>query len=793
MKKLKKADYIIILILAVLAGLVVFISISGKSEENEKSDLLPTNTYTRISDFNGQKLGIKVGSSFEQPTIDNFPDSEYDYLDTDSDLLLALQSGKINGFLEDEPVIKLMSLENHELAYFVNPINKEDYCLGFPKEGSKTKLIKNQFNELINKLWNTNEFDRLKNKWIDGPEDLKELDEYDLTGENGELIIAVQPDHPPFSYYKDNKLVGYTVDLCCIFGREYGYSLRFEDTKISSMILGLSTGKYDIGASAMTITEERAKSIDFSNPIYHGGMMFITRASLVSGSNICSAESKADEADVKSFDGRVIGIRTGSAFEPITLEMFPNSEYRYIDMDPDLILALQEGKIDAFIDDEPVAKMICYNNSDLAYFKDPLLIDDYSFAFSKDTAKSEILRSQFNEMINELRASGDIDRLIYKWVFGPENERVIDESGLTGENGEINAACLADSPPFAYYQNNKLSGYCIELLTLFAKKYGYKVKLEESKVTSIIAGLTSGKYDIGASIFSVTEERKKSMSFSDTIYNGGMMLIVRKADVSGSNIIYFDKETDKEKDDINGQQNTKSLWDRFTESFHRNFILENRWQMVLKGIGITCLITALSVLLGSILAFLICMLRRLDSVVANGLCNIYVKLLQGTPVLVLLMILYYIVFGNSGVESLWVAVLAFSLNFGAYGSEIMKSGIESIDKGQREAALALGFTENSAFFRFIFPQAAVRFLPVYKQEIISLLKNTSIVGYIAINDLTKVSDIIRSRTFEAFFPLISSAIIYFILAWIISIIMKRILKCVDPKQKKKTVKGVTMN
>lgn len=788
MKKLKKADYIIILILAVLVGLVVFISISGKSEENEKSDLLPTNTYTRISDFNGQKLGIKVGSSFEQPTIDNFPDSEYDYLDTDSDLLLALQSGKINGFLEDEPVIKLMSLENHELAYFLNPINKEDYCLGFPKEGSKTKLIKNQFNELINKLWNTNEFDRLKNKWIDGPEDLKELDEYDLTGENGELIIAVQPDHPPFSYYKDNKLVGYTVDLCYIFGREYGYSLRFEDAKISSMILGLSTGKYDIGASAMTITEERAKSIDFSNPIYHGGMMFITRASLVSGSDICSAESKADEADVKSFDGRVIGIRTGSAFEAITLETFPNSEYRYIDMDPDLILALQEGKIDAFIDDEPIAKMICYNNSDLAYFKDPLLIDDYSFAFSKDTAKSEILRSQFNEMINELWASGDIDRLIYKWMFGPENERVIDESGLTGENGEINAVCLADSPPFAYYENNKLSGYCIELLTLFARKYGYKVKLEESKVSSLIAGLTSGKYDIGAAIFSVTEERKKSLSFSDTIYNGGMMLIVRKSDVSGSNIIYFDNETDKEKDDINGQQNTKSLWDRFTESFHRNFILENRWQMVLKGIGITCLITALSVLLGSILAFLICMLRRLDSVVANGLCNIYVKILQGTPVLVLLMILYYIVFGNSGVESLWVAVLAFSLNFGAYGSEIMKSGIESIDKGQREAALALGFTENSAFFRFIFPQAAVRFLPVYKQEIISLLKNTSIVGYIAINDLTKVSDIIRSRTFEAFFPLISSAIIYFILAWIISIIMKRILKCVDPRQKKKAVR-----
>ena len=114
----------------------------------------------------------------------------------------------------------------------------------------------------------------------------------------------------------------------------------------------------------------------------------------------------------------------------------------------------------------------------------------------------------------------------------------------------------------------------------------------------------------------------------------------------------------------------------------------------------------------------------------------------------------------------------------------MRSGIESIDDGQREAALALGYNENQAFFRFIFPQAAVRFLPVYNGEIVSLLKSTSIVGYIAIQDLTKMSDIIRSRTYEAFFPLIATAIIYFILAWIISLILKFVLKKVSPKRKR---------
>ena len=220
------------------------------------------------------------------------------------------------------------------------------------------------------------------------------------------------------------------------------------------------------------------------------------------------------------------------------------------------------------------------------------------------------------------------------------------------------------------------------------------------------------------------------------------------------------------------------------ESFEKNFITESRYQLILQGIGTTSIITVLSVIFGSILAFFICLFRRTDSLLANKIANLYVKLLQGTPLVVLLMILYYVVFGKSGISSIWVAVIGFSLNFGAYTSEILRSGIESIDGGQREAALALGYSENQAFFKFIFPQASVRQIPVYRGEIISLLKNTSIVGYIAIQDLTKMSDIIRSRTYEAFFPLIATAIIYFILAWIIALILNLVLKKIDPRAKK---------
>ena len=182
-------------------------------------------------------------------------------------------------------------------------------------------------------------------------------------------------------------------------------------------------------------------------------------------------------------------------------------------------------------------------------------------------------------------------------------------------------------------------------------------------------------------------------------------------------------------------------------------------------------------------------LANVLSPLANRICDWYVRLLQGTPTVVLLMILYYLVFAHSGWPAVAVAVVGFALNFGAYGSEIMRSGIESIGAGQREAALALGYSEHQAFSKYVFPQAAVHFLPVLRGEMINLLKSTSVVGYIAIQDLTKMSDIIRSRTYEAFFPLITTALIYFALAWMISLIMNAALNQIDAEKKAKRVKG----
>lgn len=487
-----------------------------------------------------------------------------------------------------------------------------------------------------------------------------------------------------------------------------------------------------------------------------------------------SADTDGDGSiTCKDYIGKPLGIMTGSAFEPTTLEKFPDSEYLYFNTYSDLNTALIEHKIDGYVADEPTMKVTHVENSDISYLPEPVALDSYYFMFSKTDAKSQTLLKQFNEMLDEMTADGTLAKLQDIWLGEDTSVQVIDRSGITGENGEITVGTYSGAPPFTMFTDGELSGFTTDLLYRFAQKYGYEPRFEDTDVNGMLAGLAAGKYDMLAAPFSKTPEREEAADFSEPFYSANICLAVRAEDIGGT---------------AQPVKSEQGLLESIAESFEKNFIREDRWQLILDGIGTTCLITVLSALFGSLLAFLICMFRRTGSKLANVISNIYVKLLQGTPIVVLLMILYYVVLGKSGLEAVWVAIIGFTLNFGAYASEIMRSGIESIDGGQREAALALGYNENQAFFRFIFPQAAVRFLPVYNGEIVSLLKSTSIVGYIAIQDLTKMSDIIRSRTYEAFFPLIATAIIYFILAWIISLILKFILKNVSPKRRRGAAK-----
>jgi len=230
------------------------------------------------------------------------------------------------------------------------------------------------------------------------------------------------------------------------------------------------------------------------------------------------------------------------------------------------------------------------------------------------------------------------------------------------------------------------------------------------------------------------------------------------------------------------------------ESFNKTFIRENRWKLFVEGIGTTLLITVSSIVLGTILGFSVYLLCRRGNRIANAVTRFCIWLIQGMPMVVLLMILYFIIFGKVAISGAFVSIIGFTLVFGAAVYNMLYSGVGAVDKGQIEAAYSLGYADRLAFFRVILPQALPHFFPAYKGEITATIKATAIVGYVAVQDLTKMGDIVRSRTYEAFFPLIAVAIIYFILAGILTAIVNRLGRGVDSRMRKKEdiLKGVSL-
>ena len=217
----------------------------------------------------------------------------------------------------------------------------------------------------------------------------------------------------------------------------------------------------------------------------------------------------------------------------------------------------------------------------------------------------------------------------------------------------------------------------------------------------------------------------------------------------------------------------------FVEKFHSTFIDGDRWMYLVHGLGTTLLITLFAVILGMVLGFLIAIVRSTHDKTGklgflNVLARIYLTIIRGTPVVVQLLIIYFVIFASVNVGKTFVAVLAFGLNSAAYVAEIVRSGIMSIDNGQFEAGASLGMNYPKTMVSIILPQAFKNILPALANECIVLLKETSVAGYIALTDLTKGGDIIRSQTYEAFLPLIAVAVIYRVMVMILSSLVSKL-------------------
>lgn len=471
---------------------------------------------------------------------------------------------------------------------------------------------------------------------------------------------------------------------------------------------------------------------------------------------------------IEELNGQPIGVQTAVLYEELIQKRVPDTEFQYYTMPNDMILALSSGRVSAYLIEEVGFGVQKANHPELERLDETAGQINASCIIGNNEKQDRLL-SELNAFIAKCHTDGTSDYLYEYWIedFDPIND-TCDVDGFTGENGHIAVAIEGGYEPFSFVSNGKLSGYDVDFICRFSREYGYIPDFYEVPFESIAPGVETGKFDIGMNIV-VSEERNETGTLTQIYYSCPVILVILGDD--DANLTFFRK---------------------IGNSFYKTFIREDRWKMFAQGSLETILITVCSIVMGTLIGLVVFMACRHGNRIANAITDFFLWLTHGMPTVLLLMILYYIVFGKTRMSGTWVSIIGFTLMFSCSMYDMVSVGYKAIGRGQFEASKALGYSETQSFFKIILPQAAQHFLPIYRNEIVTLIKETSVVGYIAVLDLTKISDLVRSRTYEAFFALIFTAVMYFLIAAVMTGIVKRFEKAINPKRRsdEKILEGI---
>lgn len=732
-----------------------------------QTDQAPAGGFTALDQLDGKRIGVQTGTTAADIARGRLPNIEISYFTTFPDMAMALKTHKIDGFPGDGLVLKQMAREDPSLTVLDEMLRTYD-CGFVLAKNEKGRALQAELNEWIRKMRESGELNRILIKWTEGPESEQTVPEYkSLPAPKGTLTMTTEGTFPPMNYYRGEECVGMEIELCALFCRDCGYGLNVTTMDFDGMLAAVQSGKVDFAISGIAITEERKESVLFSDPYYTGGTMM----AVLKGENTPAQSIPAGRyTAIAQLATAKIGVQTGQSFDALVKEKLPQAEIVYVNSKADLLNSLSSGKFDAFAADEPVLKALMRQNSSVTAVPEYLNQFEFGYVFPK-TEAGQALCGQFNDFIEKIKADGTLDALEQKWNSETEKKDMPDVQSLSPVNGTLTMATEALYEPFTYIQDGAIVGYDIEIVVRFCQEYGYGLEIVDMSFDGILPSVVSGKCDFGGAGITITQERAESVLFSVPNYSGGTVLVVLKEQKA---------------------EETGGFWAVLQASFEKTFLREDRWRLFAEGVGTTLLITVLSILCGTVLGFAVFMLCRKGNPLANGVTRFSMWLVQGTPMVVLLMILYYIIFGSVAISGILVAVIGFTLTFGSSVFGLLKMGVGAVDGGQYEAAYALGYSGRRTFFRIILPQALPHVISAYKGEIVSLIKATAIVGYIAVQDLTKMGDIVRSRTYEAFFPLIAITVIYFVLEGLLGFLVSRIGVRFNPKRRKpaEILKGV---
>ncbi len=679
-----------------------------------------------------------------------------------NDALLGVRSvseGKLDVFVAGRNNLEKAAIDGNIKGVRIldEPLVSYPVALGLSKLCSIPEF-ESTVNETMNRFISDGIIEEMRQRWfLQGSEEMPEIK---LDDAPEYVLNAVTfGESKPFSFLKDGELTGFDVELLYRVCETNHWGLKLSRSNYAGMLMGLSSGKYDMISADLYVTESRADNVLFSFPFRTQDICAVVRDTSVPASGEDEAQ-KMEYSSLDALDGeKTFAVMTGTVEDMFIKNMYPQAKIEYYQSPVDCALALTNGKADAAAYDAPALKYIAACTPGVVLIPEFLVKDDYHFILPK-SEQGEALQKEFNEWFAFQKQNGEADRLYDFWCSNENPDYDLDFAALPETDGKIRIAAAPASRPDIFYFNNRPTGFPIELIYDFCRDKGYGAELIVTNFDSLLTSLTSGKADIGVTFVSYTEERAQSVLYTDCVLESGVGVLVRTV----------------------GSAEKASFLDTLKSGLKKTFVTEDRWKLIASGLGVTLLITLGGFLLANLLGVAFCACTMSKSRGLQILADVFDRIMQGTPMVVILMILYYVVFGRSSILGIWVAIFAFGMSSGVSLARQFTGAITGVDKGQTEAALAIGFTKVKAFTGIVFPQAARIALPGYFSEIIALMKGTAIVGYISVIDLTKAGDLIRSSTYDAFFPLLSAAVIYFLISFALLSLLKRIQKKLAPKR-----------
>jgi len=475
--------------------------------------------------------------------------------------------------------------------------------------------------------------------------------------------------------------------------------------------------------------------------------------------------------------GKRIAVQAGDLFDTVAREIFLAGEVPEYMTVADMLEALRAGKVDAVLMEHCYVMQLMdsgmYPGFDYLWVPKDVHVRESAPVFH-----TRELRDAYNEWLDGIARDGTLDEITNRWIaVSVPKQADIPMFSFSGENGVLIMCDTGDYPPLIYFDaNNAPVGFDVELMSRFAQHMGMRPEFIMMPYEAIGPYVVSGKADMSAATLTLSSEREAGMIFGRASLISQAVLVVPKAAAADSNHA-GNADSAKSANSANGMVTINEYavpgsagststpaktgipqW--LKTGIERNLIADKRWMMILDGLSVTMIIAVASQLFSTVFGCALCFALTRKSKFARRIAQLYCGLIQGLPMVVLLMLTYYILFGAARVSNVIVAVAAFTFVNGVGIAQNLEGAISMVDRVEIEAARSMGFSAFRAFAAITLPQAVRNAMPGYTGGFVELVKSTAIVGFIAIQDLTRAGDIIRSRTFDAYFPLLLVSLIY---------------------------------